>query len=97
MDTVDELVNIKELVKNILEHDERARNEDLWLTYRVFRVFTNVYIPFSDFEKLPSPETIARCRRLIQNNDGLFPPTNPDVIAKRAKREKTIRENINSI
>lgn len=62
-------IKLKEVVENILEKDERARRDDKWLIFRVMGKFTKIFIPFSDFEKMPSFESITRCKRVIQNKE----------------------------
>lgn len=42
---------IKTMVEQTLETDERARNDDKWLVYLVYRKLTKIFIPFEDFEK----------------------------------------------
>ena len=64
---------LQELIMQILEEDERARDDDLWLTWRVYNRISRVFIPFEDFKKLPRPESISRIRRFIQNTLGLYP------------------------
>lgn len=63
---------MKTIVEKILEKDERSRSDDRWLVYCVYRKLTKIFIPFEDFEKLPSPESVTRCRRQIQNKEGRF-------------------------
>ena len=63
---------IKNIVEEILKTDERARNDDKWLVYCVYRKKTKIFIPFEDFSILPSPESITRCRRQIQNTEGKY-------------------------
>jgi len=87
-----ELKKVKEYVLELLEKDERCRNSDKWLTYKVMRKFTNIYIPFEDFEKMPSFESIRRTRAMIQNKEGLFLPTDKDVIKKRKINQEEWRE-----
>jgi hypothetical protein len=87
-----EFKTVTELVENLLENDVRCRNDDKWLTYRVMRYFTNIYIPFEDFKKIPAFETIKRCRAKIQNVEKRFPPTDPKVIIQRKVRARVIRK-----
>lgn len=86
MNTIYEFDKVSELVEKLLENEERCRNDDKWLTYRVMRHFTNIYIPFDDFAKMPAFETIKRCRAKIQNVEGKYLPTSSDVLKKRSKR-----------
>ena len=95
--TITEFKNIKDLVEKILAQDERARNDDKWLTYRVFNEIarqhgTFVYIPFKLWEILPAFETVKRVRAKIQNEEGRYIPTDPEVLKKRRIRSKAIRD-----
>lgn len=92
METKEELLKVKEYVLQLLEQDERCRNDDKWLTYCVMRKFTNIYIPFDDFQKIPSFESIRRTRANIQNKEGKFLPTDPEVIKKRKIRQEEWRD-----
>ena len=94
--TMTKLKEVKKLVEQILAEDERARNDDKWLIYRVLSHYTKVYIPFEDFEKIPSYETITRARRLIQNKEGKYLPTDPEVLKKRRIFEEEIKEWVRS-
>lgn len=90
--TTYEFNTVQDLVMQILENEERARNDDKYLTWRVMRHFTNIYIPFSDFNKIPAFETVKRTRAKIQNKMLKFLPTNPDVFKKRVGREAKVRQ-----
>ena len=81
-----------QLVKNILSEDERARNDDKWLTYRVLRHFTNIFIPFADFSKMPAFDTIRRTRQKVQNEERVFLPTSQQVRERRRIRELDVRD-----
>lgn len=89
--TKNEFKSVKEIILNLLETDERARNDDKYLTYLVMQKYTDIYINFDDFEKIPAFETIKRCRALIQNKEGKFPPTSEEVIKKRKNRQQDIK------
>lgn len=90
METMHEFNTVKDLILTLLEKEERTRNDDKWLTFRVMQHFTKIYIPFEDFEKIPSFETIKRCRAIIQNKEGKFQPTSPEVILKRQSRRSIL-------
>jgi len=97
MDNEQEFGTTELLVREIMRTDERARNNDKWLTYcviqRICRWYSKtIYIPYELFEKLPSYETISRVRRRCQNDKGLYPATDPGVIEKRSIREKFVRK-----
>jgi len=88
METKKEIKKVTKLCEKFLKEDERTRNDDKWLTYKVMREFTNIFIPFEDFKKIPAFETIKRCRAKIQNKEHKFLPTNPEVRRKRKIREE---------
>ena len=92
METKFEFRSVQELVVILMSTDERCRNDDKWLTYRVMKHFTNIFIPFEDFSKMPSFETVKRCRAKIQNDKGKLLPTDPVVIARRKSREQDVAE-----
>ena len=91
MDTGEEFSTVYELVDNLLGNDVRCRNCDKWLTFKVMQHFTKIYIPFEDFQKIPAFETVKRTRAKIQNYEQRFMPTDPDVIRRRQKRSKEVR------
>lgn len=88
----EEVASVKKIVLRLLAEDVRCRNDDKWLTYRVLRHYTKIYVPFEDFEKLPSFDTIRRLRQKIQNEEKICLPTEPDVVAKRQQRERQWRQ-----
>lgn len=92
MNTKQEFKTVKELVLKLLAEDERCRNDDKWLTYRVMRHFTNIYINFDDFKKIPAFETIKRIRAHIQNKQRLYLPTDPSILKKRRIREYEVKD-----
>jgi hypothetical protein len=103
--TEGEYRTIKDLVIKILA-DERAnsykgmdcRDSDKLLSYRVYeRIardngYKGIFIPFELFGKLPSFETISRCRRYIQNDLGLYQPTLEATKKRRKVRQDTVNK-----
>lgn len=94
METEKEFKKVKDIVLEILEKEERSRNDDKYLTWAVMRRFTNIYIDFNDFDKMPAFETIKRVRAHIQNKEGRFKPTDQKVIDKRARRQTQVKNLI---
>ena len=91
--TIQEIKTVKELVIKLLEKDDRCKNDDKWLTYRVFseiaiRHNKNIYIPFELFNLFPAFETVKRCRAFIQNTEKRYLPTDEQVLNRRQNREK---------
>jgi hypothetical protein len=96
MDTTTEIKTVQALVIKLLQEDERCRNDDKWLTFRVMQHFTNIFIPFEDFQKIPAFETIKRCRAKIQNVENLYLPTDEKVKRKRKGREEIFKDYASS-
>ena len=98
MNTIQEFNNTYEIVKHILRHDERARNDDKWLIMKVWQEHQQIkiYIPYDKISEMISPETITRCRRRIQNDEKEYLPTCNDVISRRGIRKEDIIEWVNS-
>lgn len=63
---------LKKVVEKLLREDEVCRRDTKILTYKVLRHYTNIFIPFEDFKKIPTFESIARCKRDIMNKEGKF-------------------------
>lgn len=96
-ETKREFKTTEALIRVLLEQDEKCRNSDKWLTYRVFEEIAKsygkkIYIPFDIFDKFPAFETCKRTRAKLQNKLGLFMPTDPQVILRRSRREKAVKE-----
>lgn len=75
MTEIEKLNTVKQIVAEILSNDLRAREDDLYLVWKVYSTMTKIYIPFEDFKMLPRPESISRARRMIQNKEGRFRPS----------------------
>jgi len=82
---------VRNRVERLLEEDERTRNDDLWLIYKIWRQESKVFIPFEDFQTLTSAETVRRMRAFIQNEEKKFLPTDPKVRIKRRINEESWR------
>lgn len=91
LNTKEEIEKVNQLVYNLMKTDERCRNDDEWLTFRICQNFTKIFIPFEDFKKLPSFATIRRVRAQIQNVDKELLPTIPEVAIKRRVRDDDFR------
>ncbi len=64
--------HLREIVEKLLKQDKRCRTDTKILTYLVMRHYTKIFIPFNDFKKIPSFESVARCKRDIMNREGKF-------------------------
>lgn len=107
MDTKTEVKKVYDVVKEILARDERARNCDKYLTFRVVEWFLYnsenlngkvaalrycIIMQLEDLKKLPAFETIKRVRARIQNTEDLYLPTDESVRKKRKQRQKEMRD-----
>lgn len=86
----EELLTIKQAVKEVLEECPKARNSDKLLTIMVFRKL-GFKIWIEDLKNSPSLESIRRWRQKFQNQKGICPPTE-DVSIMRNKRELEFKE-----
>lgn len=93
-----ELKTYKQKVARVLAKWESARNNDGSL----YAHYVNTYCPslvrkdedgkpsirLEDMKHLPSPDTVGRCRQIIQNVDNLYLPTDPKVRKARKIKEE---------
>ena len=82
-----------EIVEELLKTDEKARNSDLWLTLQVWQKAQQikVFVPYDKFDQMMNPETIARARRVIQNTNEKYLPTDPKILIRRRVKESVLR------
>lgn len=98
-ETEKNLTKVKDQVYNILEEHPETRNDDRLLLLAYWSKINGIKIPaetamlFAQYAT--SPESITRVRRKIQSQ-GLFPPTEEDVIKQRRQREQDMREHYGS-
>ena len=89
---------IKERVEWILKNYPEARNNDFYLYLLYLRNFERElskyikYIPFGLIKSATPFESVRRARQLIQNTEGKYPPTDPEVIRRRRIKEKAMRK-----
>lgn len=89
-DVLEEHVQTKKMVYDLLQDDERCRNSDLWLILQIWmqKQHIDLKIPYSELSRMVTPESITRARREIQNSQCKFLPTDPSVLVHRQfKRE----------
>ena len=97
------LRTVKERVIYILDKYPETRNNDLYLWLIYVRLFDPVlskyikFIPYKVLEKAVSFETIRRVRQKVQNELGLYPPTDPKVIKRRRRKAEAMRKVIHKI
>lgn len=68
------LYRLEDMVREILKRNEKARDDDRELTLRVHMNYYGIspYAPYCEVmwnERIPSQESIGRCRRKIQETD----------------------------
>ena len=77
--------NLKQYVEEVLEEDERTRNDDNWLIIQVLRKYgIKFFIDYGELPRLPAIESIVRTRARIQNEDKHFLPTSELINKKRS-------------
>jgi hypothetical protein len=65
-------IRVKDRVAELLRTYPQTKGDDLILIWHYFREFTNIRITYRQFRDLlhaPHPETIRRCRQLLQHNE----------------------------
>ena len=103
--TYKEFDNVKDIVVRFLRDLPETRNSDILLYYEILKetfLTTDLKdtIPKALFldtlweliNMAPDKSTMVRVRRLIQNGDCIFEPTDPDVRKKRKIRSEDISE-----
>jgi hypothetical protein len=80
-------------VLTMLATDMRCRNDDVWLILQVWQKMQhiNILVPFNEIGRMITPETITRVRRQIQNTNGEFLPTDPQVLLRRKVKEAVLK------
>jgi len=94
--TLTELNTLYDRVNKLLQKEDRCKNSDKWLIYRVLEEICSekgekLFIPWTLFDEFPSYESITRCRRKIQNDEQRNLPTDPEVLEKRKLRKEAFR------
>ena len=94
IDVLADLIDAKKKVRDLLNNDERCRNDDLYLMLRFWESKEHIKVLVSPDQigGMTAAETISRVRREIQNKDKEFLPTNPDVIIERRIRQEVIHD-----
>lgn len=83
-DIVDEHIILKDTVKEVLKNSRSSRNNDLNLILEVWRR-QGVKVSYTEreLELMFNPESITRARRVVQNEEGEYLPTDPSIAIKR--------------
>jgi len=98
----EEILTIRDIILEVLKENEGARNSDTLLIFLflvkcgqveiVMGDEAGYFIPKKNYHNLPSMESISRCRRKIQNEEMLYPATDPDVIQRRRQNEEDMND-----
>ena len=88
------LRTLQEKVEAVLERSLKARGNDNYLAYRIYHQFYHVNpyeaLVYQDEKKLPSVESIGRCRRKAQQE-------RPELIADFEKEDVQMKAQIEFI
>lgn len=86
--------NLKEKVEYVLKRVPEARNSDYKLQYIIWREIDEIddLNDFFQYRNASNPSMIKRYRAEIQNEDLKYPPTDPEVVKQRNKKEDRIEE-----
>jgi len=84
---------IRDGVLELMKSDERCRSDDKFLIWKFIREKAGIaiYIPFNDFGRMPSFESIRRIRAHIQNVEHVLLPTDENVRRRRRINEEEWR------
>ena len=96
---------LKQQVLFCLETYPATRNSDIALTIQIWKSYYGDKLYFSDKTKqwyvkldylfdLPREDNVKRIRAKIQNEEGLFLPTDEEVIKQRKLEEKMWRQKL---
>jgi len=89
-----ELKTVKDRVRFLLERFPLARNSDTYLFILYWKYFVNLiteYVPWKTMMKAATPSTIRTARQQVQNEEGLYPPTDPKVLRRRQRKREAYR------
>lgn len=91
------VLSLTDQIKQVLQTYEEARNDDLWLTCKLWTIYhqrvierdheNKAFVYLRDISSLPREDHIKRIRAKLQNEQGLYLPTDPETIKKRSKHE----------
>lgn len=87
----EELIKTKDQVLELLAKYPSTRNNDFYLQLLWLKHYGGIsnlpYIEWSRIKGIAGKlESVSRVRRKIQNEEGRFPPTDPDVFRRRQMR-----------
>lgn len=100
---MNELTKISQAVKNVLETDIKARNDDQYLYLKVLQIFAEpkgidinkmpvpTFLMQCNAMNLPNSESVRRSRQKMQERYPELAATD-EVVKKRREREKAYRD-----
>lgn len=90
---------LTKIVLETLRDYPQTRNSDITLTIKIWENYYGDkiktaknglrYVQVEDLFELPREDAIKRYRAKIQNEDKMYPPTDPKITRQRKKNEKT--------
>lgn len=84
-----------EIVEKILKTDDHARNNYAWLYFEVLRsIGFEIPITIKDLKSIPSPETILKSARKIQNEEQKYTP-NKETSRIRSNHQNHFQKAVN--
>lgn len=92
-----ELRKTKDQVLALLDRYPNARNNDFYLQLLWLKSFGGIKdIPFVEWTKIRELsgrlESVRRMRQKVQNEMGLYPPTDPEILRRRQERQELFRQ-----
>jgi len=94
------MLALTEKVRRILKNYPETRNSDIELTIRLWWVFhrdkinSDGTVKIRELWNLPREDNIKRIRAKIQNDQGMFLPTDPQIIKERQKLSKKWKQDL---
>lgn len=100
-------MDLTKQIEQILKAHPRARDDDKWLTLKIWATFYESRIDRTDpqnpkvslrdiMDVLPREDSVKRIRAWFQNVKKLYPPTSIEIVKKRRQNEDRWREQISS-
>lgn len=92
----EKMQRVKSEVLQILDRYPETRNNDFMLLWYFLRYRRGLKLPFLTSQQIEDldglPETIRRQRQKIQNEEGLYEPTDPKVWEERQAKAERMRK-----
>jgi hypothetical protein len=92
MEQMNSLITVKNVVREVLQEDQKTRNSDKWLILQTLRKMGyKIYVDYDELRKMPSFESITRARRYWQNTKKILLPSKK-IDDKRTDLEEDYKE-----